>query len=75
MEKDYVKALSLFDMAAKKNHLGAWSYLGYMYENGFGVEKNYRTALEMYRRNPKPLKWAKQRAQEVTAKLDREKIN
>ena len=47
---DKEKAISLFEMAAKKNHPAAQYNLGVMYANGEGVLQDYRTALSWYQK-------------------------
>jgi TPR repeat protein len=47
-EKNYASALPLFLEIAEFNNSLAQLYLGFMYENGFGVDQNYKTALSWY---------------------------
>ena len=50
---DYSKALEFFEKAADQGNAEAQYYLGYMYENGFGVEqswKNWQKAAEWYQK-------------------------
>jgi hypothetical protein len=49
--KDYKKALYWFDKAAGQNDGHALYHLGNMYEYGYGVEKNYYTAMGYYNRS------------------------
>ena len=46
--KDYQQAFRLFNMAAEKNYAPAQDKLGWMYQNGWGVEKDYLKAKEFY---------------------------
>lgn len=43
--QDSSRAAQLFEAAAKAGHSGAQTALGWMYEQGRGVEKNYEAAL------------------------------
>jgi len=47
-EKQYVKALEYFQLAADQGLADAQNYLGNMYFNGYGVEKSYQKAAEYY---------------------------
>jgi len=47
-EKDYTKALNLFQKAADAGYSGGMVDVGYMYENGYGVETDKSKALDMY---------------------------
>lgn len=47
--KNYASAKEKFERAAGEGHAGAFYFLGEMYENGYGVEKNLENALEQYR--------------------------
>ena len=46
--KDYAKALKCFMKAAEKGHAGAQYNLSVMYQNGFGVARNYTEAAKWY---------------------------
>jgi hypothetical protein len=46
--KNYEQAACWFYIASKLGNYDAMSNLGYMYENGFGVERDYETALKFY---------------------------
>ena len=48
--KDYQAAVPYFQRAAKNGSLKALDFLGYMYELGKGVEKNYTIALNLYKK-------------------------
>ena len=48
-KQDYPKAYQLFNLAAAANYSGGYLDMGFMYENGFGVEQNDAKALELYR--------------------------
>jgi hypothetical protein len=49
-EEGYVKAANLFREVIAKNptYSKAYYYLGFMFENGFGVEKDFKTSLIYY---------------------------
>ena len=46
---DYKKAFELFKTACKNGYQRACAALGYMYENGKGVDKNISKAVELYK--------------------------
>lgn len=46
---DYDEARRLFRMAADRGNAWAQSWLGFMYEEGRGVEKDHAEALRLYR--------------------------
>ena len=48
--KDYKKALEYFNPAADAGNAKAQNYLGYMYQNGYGVTRYYEKALEYYQK-------------------------
>ena len=49
MKKDKKEAVKCFRTAAEKYSSGvAYHNLGICYENGFGVRKDYKKAIEMY---------------------------
>lgn len=48
VERDYAKALFLYNKAAKQGFASAQHHLGVMYENGQGVDQNYTKAFEWY---------------------------
>jgi hypothetical protein len=48
--KDYKSAFTYFSQAANAGHAGAQNYLGFMYQNGYGVEQNYAEAVSWYRK-------------------------
>lgn len=48
--RDYDRALEIFNQAAEKGDLTAEFYLGVMYAEGLGVEQNYQTALEWFKK-------------------------
>ena len=50
MTPDPVAALEWFRKAAKQNHPGAQTAMGYLYETGTGVQRNLPTALWWYRK-------------------------
>ena len=50
-EKNYEKAIELFDKASKNNHEKAYYYLGLIYENGFYVESDLIIACEYYKKS------------------------
>ena len=50
MGSDYKKALKCFSKAAEKDNTCAQFYLGWMYDNGVGVPKNYKEAAKWYRK-------------------------
>ena len=45
-EQDYGKALELYEQAADQDYADAQAQLGYMYQNGIGVELSYEKAME-----------------------------
>lgn len=47
---DYAQALAWLQKAANKGHLAAMTSIGYMYECGFGVQKDEKTAVNWYRK-------------------------
>jgi len=49
-EGNYKEALTWFRQAADKGNAIAQNNLGYMYDNGLGVEKNYVEAVKWYRK-------------------------
>lgn len=51
LEDDYVKAADLFRevIAKKPSYAKAYYYLGFMFENGFGVENDFKTAFRYYK--------------------------
>ncbi len=50
VKQDYTHALSLFKTAEKIDSTVV-SGLAYMYENGFGVDKDIHKALKLYKKN------------------------
>lgn len=50
-EEDYIKAADLFREVIVKNpkYSKGYYYLGFMFENGFGVEKCLKTSLRYYK--------------------------
>ena len=46
---EYEKALAAYMQAAAAGNGAAMTNIGYLYENGLGVEKNYETAFEWFR--------------------------
>ena len=50
MNENYQSAVPYFQRAAKNGSLAALDYLGYMYEYGKGVEKNYTVAMNLYKK-------------------------
>lgn len=48
--KNFDQALEIFNQAAEKGDLTAEFYLGVMYAEGLGVETNYQTALEWFKK-------------------------
>jgi len=49
-EKNYQKALPLFEEAAKQGYAPAEFKVGYMYEEGLGVPQDYNKALYWYKK-------------------------
>ena len=49
-EPKYKKAFLLFDELAKKDMTDSYNFLGYMYDNGLGTEKNEEEACRWYRK-------------------------
>ncbi len=49
-QKEYSKALPLFKQTAEQNNADAQSYLGVMYQYGYGVPKDDQKAVEWYRK-------------------------
>jgi TPR repeat protein len=47
--KDYADALSLYQKAADQGDAHAQHYLGWIYQNGFGVTQDYTKAMTWYR--------------------------
>ena len=47
---DYKNAFAFFTKAADAGHSGAQNYLGWMFQNGFGVKQNYIEAMKWYRK-------------------------
>lgn len=45
---DYSKAAKLFQKLSDEGHVGATLILGFMYEDGLGVEKDIRRTIELY---------------------------
>ncbi len=52
-EKDFGKAIKLFQKAAQQSCAPAQFYLGCMYDNGYGVARNYKEAVKWYIRAAK----------------------
>lgn len=48
--KAYKAALSYFSKAADADYSDAQNYLGWMYQNGYGVKRNYVEAVKWYRK-------------------------
>ena len=48
VSRDYRKAMEYYQKAADAGHVDAMKSIGYLYQNGFGVEKNMQTAMEWY---------------------------
>jgi TPR repeat protein len=46
---DYAKAIYWNDLGAKQGHAEGLNNLGWIYENGLGVKKNYGVASDLYR--------------------------
>ena len=53
MAQDYARALELYTRAAAFGEAMAINNIGWLYENGFGVEQSYETAYEYYARAAK----------------------
>ena len=49
MPRDYAKAFTLFEQAAKQNDAWGLNNLGGLYEMGWGVKQDRRKALDYYR--------------------------
>ena len=47
---DYATALREFRPLAEQGNSGAQHYLGFMYDNGHGVTKNYAEEMKWYRK-------------------------
>lgn len=47
-QKNYPKAMSLFLQSANAHNVKAMVYLGYMYENGYGVKQDKNKGIEWY---------------------------
>ncbi len=50
LEGDYEQALEYLIPAAEQGYASAQTYLGYMYEMGYGVEQSYKKAVEWYQK-------------------------
>ncbi len=50
LARDYVKALTIWTPLAINGDATPQFQLGWLYEQGYGAEKNYQTALEWYNR-------------------------
>lgn len=50
VEKDYLKAVELYELAADQNLPQAQYSLGIMYENGKGVDRNLQKAEDLFHR-------------------------
>lgn len=48
--EDFVKAVDYFERSVENGNEMAWFYLGYCYENGFGVKENQDKAIERYKK-------------------------
>ena len=49
-KKDYQNSLEWFQKAADQGYSNAQNFLGYMYENGYGVTQDYTKAVELYQK-------------------------
>lgn len=70
-QEKYGDALILFQKSAEQGYAVAQYNLGYLYENGFGVTKNYQTALDWYK---KAESQGYEKAKEKLRSLEAEKI-
>lgn len=50
VKKDYIKAVEMYQKAARQNEPNALARIGYMYEKGFGLPQDYKKAAEYYLR-------------------------
>jgi TPR repeat protein len=46
--KDYEKAIPIYRILASENYTKAYTFLGFAYKNGFGVEKNEKEMVSCY---------------------------
>ena len=51
VEKDYHKAIELYQKAVNQGNAAAQNNLGFMYERGYGVEIDYHKAVEWYQKS------------------------
>ena len=50
-QEKFKEAFSIFSNAAKKGNAYAQCLVGYLYDVGDGVEQNYKTAVDWYRKS------------------------
>lgn len=71
----YKKGLSIYLKLAENNNSSAFFWLGYMYENGEGVEKDYQTALSYYNRAAEAGFDCAEYIEEIIKKIEEENQN